>query len=155
MDKSSTCTGLSSTSLKGLGPLSGMGGGLTVGPLLTLRDARFTLDKTLDQRKLKVRGVLGKRTVRRSLPLLPQLVHCEHQKIPSLSLFTWSPRRSKYNTPSFFDPVPFPILGIKLNPTYIFPLDPPNVGMTDYTGSLQVFHLHKMYKKRMHPSSPI
>lgn len=48
---------------------------LRIGPWLNIRNARVILDKTLNQRKLKVRvsSLLGKRTVWESLPLLPWL----------------------------------------------------------------------------------
>ena len=63
MDKSSTCTGPYTTSSQRVGPLSGMKAeGRTI---INLRNARFILDKTLDQREPEVRvsNLLGERAV--------------------------------------------------------------------------------------------
>ena len=82
-----------------------------------------------------------------SLPPLT-LVHCEHQKFPLLH-HSHGPRRGAHLIllPSC-NPIPVPILGVKLHRTFIFPKGSSNVGVIDYKSSLQIFQLHKMYQKK-------
>lgn len=104
MDKNSTCTDPSSISSQKHMP-SEWGGGQEQN-YWSQNEARFPLDKTLNQRELKVkargRQLTGKEnTMRVSSTLSLTHVHWEHQKIPFPSLFTWSIRRNMSNSPAF------------------------------------------------------
>lgn len=136
-----------STSLPEAQDLS-VGCGLSVRLLIT-RKARLTLDKTLDQREAKVRSqqLAGEEgNMRVSLTASLTLVHCEHQKMLSRSLCTGSTTRSIHNTPAFLWPCSLLHTGNEAGYKFIFPLGPLYVGVIDYTSSLQVFQLHKMFK---------